>query len=443
MRILIIGAGISGYGAAKLALSQKFDVTIIDQFSSPSLIKTAQELTTLGAKAILECSQEKSTEIATAVDETIISPGINPNGLFAKALQLSPKVSSELEFGARYCKCPIWAITGTNGKTTTVEMSVHIMRHAGLNVKAAGNIGWPISLAALESDELDGLVVEVSSFQLEGIKDFTPQAAAVLNITSDHMDRYPNFTAYADTKLQLLAAAPSPQQRMAHISIAEMIPEPLQVETAGDEATCSLKKCGEKCIYNGMTLFTAYDLQVAGEHNFYNAMFAAWLATHANISASQIADALRLFKTGEHRLEKIYQSKLLTVYNDSKSTNPDSLIKALESTSQNNAKNVILLAGGRDKNMDFGKTVKLVKNYVKTAILIGETKTRLRELWETHTKCLVSENLARAVSLALEEAGPEDIVLLSPGCASQDMFADYRERGKIFCHEILRRLNNE
>lgn len=441
MRILIVGAGISGCGAVELALAKGFSVVLIDQFSSDSLMEKAVKYREQGVGVVLSCSSEQAIELTENADEVILSPGIDPDGFFRDALRRAELVSSELEFGARFCECPFWGITGTNGKTTTVEMTVHIMQSCGLNVIAAGNIGFPISLAALRSSELDGIVVEISSFQLERINDFRPNAVAVLNISSDHIDRYDGFEHYAKTKLRLLETVSDRSTRLIGESVTKLGIEFADSEVAG-EGDWDLGRVGTVCFYGNEPLFSKCDLSLDGEHNFYNTMTASWIAVKAGMKPEEIADSLRSFHAGSHRLELIHASEELMVYNDSKSTNPDSLICAITAVAENDKKNIVLIAGGRDKEMDFLQTVKLLQNNVKTAILIGETKTKLKQVWKKSTKCLISTNLKDAVDTAFEELNGDEIILLSPGCASQDMFRDYKERGDVFRDEILRRIND-
>lgn len=441
MRVLIIGAGVSGCGATDLALAKGFSVVLIDQFSSDSLMKKAGKYREQGVEVVLSCSSEQAVKLTEKTDEVILSPGINPDGFFKEALQCAKLVSSELEFGARFCECPLWGITGTNGKTTTVEMTVHIMKNCGLNIVAAGNIGFPLSLAALLSHELDGIVVEISSFQLERINDFRPNAVAVLNITSDHIDRYDGFEHYAKTKLRLLETVSDKSSRLVGESVTKLGIDFAESEVVG-EGDSDLSHVGTVCFYDNEPLFSRCDLSLDGEHNFYNAMTASWMALKAGLQPEEIAASLETFHAGPHRLELIHDSEELMVYNDSKSTNPNSLICAIEAVAENDRKNIVLIAGGRDKEMDFSLTVKLLQNNVKTAILIGETKTKLKQVWKNSTKCLISTNLKDAVNTAFEELNGDEIILLSPGCASQDMFRDYKERGEVFRDEILRRIND-
>lgn len=441
MNILIVGAGVSGCGAAELAITLGFKVAIVDQFTSEKLVAKIDRFAEESVELTLEVSSERTLELASWADEVVLSPGIDPNGFFAEALSVAKYVCSEMEFGARFCKCPLWCITGTNGKTTTVEMTAHIMNECGLRVLAAGNIGFPVSLAALESSELDGIVIEVSSFQLEQIRDFSPQAVAVLNISSDHINRYACFEDYASTKLKLLETVSGKSKRLVGMPIFDLGIPCADSEVFGLEG--DLVRSEDSCIYHGEKIFSQNDLAVSGKHNFENAMVAAWFGLKVGLKPKKIAKSLKSFKTGAHRLEFVASIGGIDVFNDSKSTNPDSLIKAIEAVGKQGVRSVVLIAGGRDKNMDFSDTLQLVNNNVKTAILIGETKTRLTNIWSMHTKCVLAENMSEAVALALDVAVDGDTILLSPGCASQDMFVDYKERGKVFCYEISRRLENE
>jgi UDP-N-acetylmuramoylalanine--D-glutamate ligase len=316
------------------------------------------------------------------------------------------------------------------------------MNHSGRKVIAAGNIGYPLSLAALKSNTLDAIVVEVSSFQLEKVNAFKADAAVILNISSDHINRYDSFSHYAETKLRLLQATDKKANRLINHSIKMLNLKCAESETFGGHRS-ELQQSSATCRYKNQTIFSKADLAVKGDHNFENAMAAAWLSLKSGLKPDQIAQSLSSFQSGAHRLELIYKSEGIQIYNDSKSTNPDALCRAIETVRSPNTKNIILIAGGRDKMMDFSKSVKLLQNNVKTAILIGETKTRLKQVWKNSAKCLISTNLKDAVNTAFEELSGNETILLSPGCASQDMFRDYKARGEVFRDEILRRINNE
>ncbi len=394
--LIIIGAGASGKAAARLASEMEYAVTVIDQFP----VNNCEDL-----RVIDQIEIQQAIELIAEKD-VVISPGVDPRGFFAPALAGAKSVISEIEFASRYCSVPYWAITGTNGKTTTVELTTHILKSAGKNVVAAGNIGYPFSAAVL-LENLDGIVLELSSFQLEKIERFSPDLVAITNLSSDHENRYDSQIDYFETKLKLLEVVDSKEQRLINSAIVTKIPANRFTTASKDiEPYKSLK--------------------LIGPHNIENAQVAVWFAEQLNVPKSVIKTAISDFLPSPHRIEQIKTN----IFNDSKSTNPDALIRALETVST--SKNVILIAGGLDKQMDFSKTVEVVENNVKIAILIGESQIMLSHVWKNVTKCVMADNLEKAVTLAKDAFDDQSIILLSPGCASQDMFKNYQDRGEQF-----------
>ena len=425
--ILIIGAGLSGIAAVKLAKQKTDDeIILVDQFQFPK-----DYLSNLGIKTVFSISASTLLDLANKATLIIVSPGIDPNSFFSPAFKLTDKLIGELEFAYRYCNIPIWAVTGTNGKTTTVEMLVHILNHSGKQVIAAGNIGLPFSEAVLNQNLYDGIVLEISSFQLETIKDFKADLAAVINITSDHLDRYENYEAYQNTKLRLLETVSKPSHALVNSDLNK------EEYINFGQSTCSLNRAHGLAKWNETELFDQTKLPFFGEHNYDNALVAAWFCIKIGITPEDISKALQTFSIGLHRMEVIENELGIMVINDSKSTNPDALIKCIESL-QPFQKNIVLIAGGRDKCMNFEKTLPLVKNNIKSAILIGESAYKLNRLWKKNTPCQISNTFFEAITLALSLVRRGDILLLSPGCASQDMFKSYKDRGDQFREQILR-----
>ena len=425
--ILIIGAGVSGIAAAKLAKKERTDeIVLVDQSDS-----SLNYLHALDVKTIFGISSSVLKELSLEASLIVVSPGIDPHGFFSPAFKCKDKLVGELEFASSFCHIPIWAITGTNGKTTTVEMITHILNQSGKNVIAAGNIGIPFSEVVIDQKNYDGIVLEVSSFQLETIKNFKSELAAVINITSDHLDRYENYEAYRATKLKLLKTVAQLDHALIKFDEGEH-----QFTNYG-HTRCPLHRSHGFAKWNGITLFEESTLPFFGAHNYDNALVASWFCFQIGISPLNISAGLSTFKIGLHRMEVIPNDLGIIIVNDSKSTNPDALIKAIESF-KTIQKNIILIAGGRDKCMDFDKTLKLVNNNVKTAVLIGESAYKLKRLWKKLTPCLINSSFFEAIQQALNLTEPGDILLLSPGCASQDMFRSYKDRGDQFREQILR-----
>lgn len=451
-KILVLGLGLSGVAAAELALSQNASVIALDSGNTDSLRDKAAYLRRFGAEVILDCTEFHSQ---TAVDLAVISPGIPakaPLGQIASSLQCP--VVSELAFAARFCQCPILAITGTNGKTTTVELTVHCLQESGLKVCAAGNCGYPLSTATTESINLDWLVVEVSSFQLERAEGFSPYGAACLNVSSDHQDRYQDFSEYILTKRKLIRAVDNPAHTVLGCSLLQHsefrnIPHsqpgrPL-VFCCSPMAEADFT-CGSDGIirsHDGSVerqLIHRSELGLQGNHNVENVMAALALCRIAGIDDIAAAKAATSFKAGEHRFELVGEENGIRFINDSKATNPDAVVQALKACFDRSSGHVVLIAGGRDKAMQFDSVKPWLKEGVSKILLLGETREYLQTQWQSEADCELVDTLDNAVDRALALANPGDTVLLSPGCASQDMFSDYAQRGKQFKNALNRRL---
>jgi UDP-N-acetylmuramoylalanine--D-glutamate ligase len=454
--ILVLGLGDSGLAAAELAICQGATVTVLDADDSEKLAERAARLENRGVKVLRDFGGDTWS---APVDLAIISPGIHPQRSLGRlAARLTCPVISELEFGFRYCSCPILAITGTNGKTTTTELTVHCLKGAGKKVIGAGNIGLPLAEAARKSANLDFIVAEVSSFQLERVQHFTPLAAALLNITPDHLDRYGDMATYLQAKLALFRTMASAgkivlqQSLLAEPAVQAALPTvggpPVTFASgaASEGATYRITPAGE-LLFAGPAgpecLLTRKDVRLLGDHNLENIAAALALCRLAGVDHAQTVPHARKFAPSAHRLELVAAKRSVKYINDSKATNPDALIQALKTVAANSLRpngKVLLIAGGRNKQMDFTATVPYLRQYVKAVFLIGESKDDLAELWQGTVPCAKFTSLAACVDAAIERAQAGDVVLLSPGCASQDMFANYAERGNLFSQEVRRRL---
>lgn len=451
-QLLVLGLGLSGYAAADLAAQHGFRVTALDTGTSPQLLEKADQLTRRGNRVCLDW-QEASW--SAPVDLAVISPGIAPESVLGRlAAKLTCPVISELEFGFRYCSCPILAISGTNGKTTTTELLTHCLKAAGRKVLAAGNIGVPLSEACRKSPSLDFLVVEVSSFQLEECRGFAPLAAALLNITPDHFDRYPDMAAYRRAKCRLFQNMKQAsnivlrEDLLAYPDVQEAMPRdgttPLTFSgTDSPEVAYFLSRDGflSRRTESGIAPILARDrFRLRGRHNVENALATLAMCEIAGVPAAAVTPGLETFSPSPHRLELVAVHRNVRYINDSKATNPDALCQALLSLADEASGKIILLAGGLDKGCEFGMVKPLLAKYVKEVCLVGKCKERLAEQWGSTVYCKQFTSFAAACDAAAEGAEPGDTVLLSPGCASQDMFANYAERGKAFCESVRRRI---
>ena len=407
---LILGNGVSGKAAYKLCEKKGYTATIISDDTIPSLS---------------ECQ---------AYDEIIVSPGLPPtNFLYLQAIQSGRPIISELEFATRYTTNPIIAITGTNGKTTTVELTTALLNAAGENAIACGNIGLPVSEAILNIDKDTILVIEVSSFQLERCIEFAPDVAVILNITSDHIDRYENFQEYADTKLKILDNT-NPFNALVHKDLLPFLSfEKHNGINVFFISPNSLSGEDPYIFIDRGPYVAIEDLKLKGTHNYENIMAAltavSLLKGDDFIQQDTIRNALCNFSTSEHRLEQILEKDGIIYINDSKSTNPDAVIKAVECVGDN--KNVILILGGLDKEMDFTPLASLEK-YIKECHIMGECRHKLEDTLKNSLPTVLHDSFDAAVQAAISTATTGDIVLLSPGCASMDMFKNYKERGNKF-----------
>jgi UDP-N-acetylmuramoylalanine--D-glutamate ligase len=447
--ILVLGLGSSGVSAVELALCHRASVTALDENASDSLTQTAGRLSNRGADIRLDWTAD---QWSSPVDLAIISPGISPESTLGRlAESLSCPVISEVEFAYHFCACPIIAVTGTNGKTTTVELLVHLLRSAGKRVIGAGNIGLPLSAAATRSAHLDFIVAELSSFQLERIDAFTPLAAALLNISDDHLDRHHSAEAYLDAKLNLFRNMRNPQRVVMHADLLEqaaVVNRPLfaggQQQLVGARredapyrvAADGVLWCGEA----GSLGISGADLKLRGDHNIDNVLAALGLCSAVGVSPHSVVGAVRSFAPNAHRQELVAVHKGVRFVNDSKATNPAAMIEALRTFGGSMVGKILLIAGGQNKRLDFEPVIPYLQQYVREIYLLGEAKEHLAQLWSSHICCQSLPSLSAVVGMALENAVSGDTVLLSPGCASQDMFRDYADRGNSFSYEVKRRV---
>ncbi|MDD5258705.1 MAG: UDP-N-acetylmuramoyl-L-alanine--D-glutamate ligase [bacterium] len=439
-RVLILGAARSGIACASLLLQNGAHVTISDNSAKPLLQK---ELAHLRSKGAIVKTGGHPLSLLSGIDYVIISPGIRSDlAILQKARLHKIRVLSEIEVAYTYISGPVIGITGTNGKTTTTSLVGEIFRQAGRKTLVCGNIGLPISAIAAKTDKRSIVIAEISSFQLENIVDFRPHISVMLNITPDHLDRYPGFAAYAMAKKQIYRN--QEQDDYAVINYDDLVSRKSAGRVRAKVVFFSRKKILAAGVFvkDGIIIakiggrlqkiIKIAELRIPGPHNLENALAAIACGVLGKIALPSMKKTLKTFHGVEHRLEQVKTVGEVQYINDSKATNVDSVVKALESFEDN----IILIAGGRDKGSPYLPLARLVRQKVKALIVLGEAKNKIKKELGSLTKTFTVKSLAEAVKLGQQLAAPGDTVLLSPACASFDMFRNYEERGRVFKEEV-------
>lgn len=435
-RIVILGAGESGIGSAILAQKQGFHVFVSDMGAIAA--NYAEELRSYK----IDFEEGKHTEeLILNASEVIKSPGISDKAPLIKKLhEKGIPVISEIEFAGRYTNAKTICITGSNGKTTTTLLMHHIMSQAGFNVGLGGNVGKSFAKqVALEN--FDYYVLELSSFQLDGMYEFKADIAILTNITPDHLDRYDyKLENYVNSKFRIIQ-----NQTKADVFIYCLDDEETMegIQTRNLTMQCfpiSINQKVEKggyAIDNQLTLHThthLYNMTISqlalqGKHNLYNSMAAGIAAKLLDITDESLRDSLGDFKNAEHRLEHVAQIGGVEFINDSKATNVNSTWYALESM---NAPTILIL-GGVDKGNDYSMLKEMVKEKVKAIVCLGKDNKKIHDAFEGDVEIIVNSfSAADAVKMSYSLAEKGDVVLLSPACASFDLFNNYEDRGRQF-----------
>lgn len=426
-QIAVLGLGASGQAVAELLVGMGATVSVLDNGDRERLKERIRYLERLGVH--VACGPQAAEASRGRFDRAVLSPGIDPSvPLVRNFVERRIEMIGELEFAYELCKCPVVAITGTNGKTTTTELVAAIFSGAGLQTVAAGNIGTAFAGVVGRSQDLDVVTLEVSSFQLEAIRSFRPRISAWLNFSPDHLDRYHSVEEYREAKLRIFEN--QTESDWAVVNFREELPA-LRAKRITFSAFVSGGDFDlrEGVIHHcGQPVFSMSETALAGPHNAENIMAALAIGAAWGLSFREMVPAIRSYQPQAHRCERIRVLDGVAWINDSKATNLDSMEKALLSQEAP----VILIAGGKDKGFEFGPVVELVAARARCAILIGEMAARIEAVWSGAVRCERAADLAQAVSIAREEARPGDVVLFSPGTSSFDMFRDYRERGDAF-----------
>jgi UDP-N-acetylmuramoylalanine--D-glutamate ligase len=435
-KIVILGAGESGIGSAILASKKGFEVFVSDMGTiKPEYRQMLEE-----HAIVWEEGQHTEEEILSAV-EVIKSPGIPDKAPIIKKLRAQGiPVISEIEFAKRYTTAKTICITGSNGKTTTTSLIYYILKNAGLNVGLAGNIGKSFALQVAECD-YDYYVLELSSFQLDGMFGFKADIAILLNITPDHLDRYEyNFQNYIDSKFRII------QNQTAQDVFIYWSDDPViarEITKRQIKSTClpfaiELKKAEKAYLKNGDLIFNTLnnpftmphqDLALQGIHNLYNSMAAGLAADIMNVKKEIIRESFSSFQGVEHRLEYVATVKGIRFVNDSKATNVNSCWYALQSMKTP----VVLILGGTDKGNDYSEIRELIQQKVHTLVFMGKDNHKLHDYFDQMNIPSVDvRSMEDAVKTAYAKGAKGDTVLLSPCCASFDLFLNYEDRGRQF-----------
>ncbi|MDR1150342.1 MAG: UDP-N-acetylmuramoyl-L-alanine--D-glutamate ligase [Clostridiales bacterium] len=428
--ILIYGLGVSGKAAFDLIKSQNSNIFLydnkIDKFKNIKIIKKIDFLISL----------------LNSLDLIIVSPGISLDNVFFKtAKEKKIKIWSEIELAYNMCENNFIAITGTNGKTTTTSVVGKIIKNIDINSQIAGNIGVALSKSILNiKNKKSFIVAEISSFQLESIEKFKPKISAILNITPDHLDRHKTFENYAREKKKVFKNQDKNDFLVINYDDFECRKIYDNHESKSKIVFFSTKKVINDGVYfldnyiyfKEKKILSCDEINLLGMHNISNICAAIAICFCANIDIKIICNAIKKFKNIEHRLEFVRKINKIKFYNDSKATNIDSACTALEAFRD---KNIILIGGGYDKHVDFYDWINKIKEIkVKYLILIGETKNKIKNQCEelNFKNYLLCESFEQAIKKSFDLAISKDCVLLSPACASWDMFDNYEQRGNIF-----------
>ncbi|SRR5581483_1365592 len=442
-RFSILGAGKSGLAVARLLKTRRAKVFISEKGKQSKFEGAAKELEEIG----VEYEFGDNTHRVLEGDYVVISPGVPLDAPILKlAREKGIKILSEIEVAFDECEAPVVAITGTNGKTTTTTLVGEIFKKAGWDTFVAGNIGLAFSQIVDEANSAHRsensktvVVLEVSSFQLDAIDEFRPKVSALLNITPDHLDRYKNYEAYIQAKYRIVEnqkghdifvynhddenvrnCADTVNIRTLGFSLNEETKQGAFL--SGDDVVLRIGREKE-------TLINRNEIGIPGPHNLMNAMAAALMTRAMGVEFEAIRETLRAFKGVEHRIEFVRELNGVKYYNDSKATNVDSVYYALGSFKEP----IVIILGGKDKGNDYSQIAELVKEHVKAIVTVGKGAEKVEKFFK-EMKPIYSAGMSmdEAVRLAKEAAAPGDVVLLSPACASFDMFDNYEHRGKVF-----------
>ncbi|MCW7752556.1 UDP-N-acetylmuramoyl-L-alanine--D-glutamate ligase [Desulfobotulus sp. H1] len=427
---VVIGLGISGMAAVRLLKDQGYRVTGVDE-NKPNCPGICDQIT-----------GELSRDLAENTELLVLSPGVDPRReAVSSAAEKGIPAIGEMALGLRFLSVPFVAVTGTNGKSTVTELIGAMLAASGKTVFTGGNLGTPLCDFVREGCPADIAVLEISSYQLDTLESFRPDVAVLLNITPDHLDRYSDLEAYAASKARIF--------RDMNAGTAVLNYGDTRVRSIGEKLPLTRRwydreergiQIDEKGIHLEDGSFIDLQLfSLPGRHNREN-LAAAWLAAEAaGASREGIIQAIREFKGLEHRMTPCGSIRGIPCYDDSKATNMDAVCRALAAFDRE----VVLIMGGRDKGGDYRLMEQCVRTYARAIILIGEASEALYRAFHLLVPCEKASDLDEAVRMAAEKARPHTPILLSPACASFDMFRDYKDRGNQFRAIVARHALSE
>jgi len=436
--VLVVGLAKSGMAVTQYLANAGAQVLANDIKDETKLKAEVQTLSAIGVKMYLNMSPES---LVSKADFIVISPGVPIDSPFVgMAEKMGKEVISEIELAYRLCKASIIAITGTNGKTTTTALTGEILRSSGCETHVVGNIGTPFISKVHEILPHHKVVAEISSFQLEAIREFHPFASAILNITEDHLNRHKTMENYIAAKARIFEN--STNSDFVILNADDDKANKLSQHTQSKTLFFSRKNILNRGAWIEDSMITidlgddkipichVDELLIPGEHNIENALAATLLSAIASVPSEDIARVLKSFQGVEHRIEFIDRINGVSFYNDSKGTNPDASIKAIKAMKRP----TVLIAGGMDKGSSFDEFIDAFGNVVTYLVILGETSDKIAKTAKSagFERMLRVDTLEDAVLSAFKVSVPDGNVLLSPACASWDMFIDYEHRGRVF-----------
>ncbi len=436
-KVLVVGLGISGLWTARWLAKRGADVTVSEMKRSSDIDPVIlSDLRELGVK--LETGGHKKETFLNA-EMIIVSPGVpHDMPLIRSAVERKIPVIGEMELASRFIDAPIIAVTGTNGKTTVTTLLGQIIENAGFKAFVGGNIGTPLTVYAAGEQDADYLVLEVSSFQLDTIETFSPFISIILNISPDHLDRYPDFEAYIQSKLRIYEN----QGHGQYLILNHDDPRLSSVHPSSDIALLCYgveKKEGRHAYLEGGAVsaslngatsqrFSLDSFALPGAHNRENLLGAVLAGMVLGIDAAIIQKTIDRFKGLPHRIEYVGEFSGVRFYNDSKATNVDAAMRSVASFDRP----LILIAGGRHKGADYAPLVRAGRGRLRGAVFLGEAQGLLAESFRENIPFSLAGDMEDAVGIAFSMSKPGDAVLLAPACSSFDMFSDYSHRGEAF-----------
>jgi len=438
--VIVIGVGRSGLATAEVLRSRGVSVVAFDDKPIEKLVKERAQLAKLGVPLLAVGELSQAVGAATAA---VLSPGVPINNPAVLAIsRTGVPVFSEIEVAYRLCDAPIVAVTGSKGKSTTTALIGHLLRADGRKVHVGGNIGDPLITKTVAAGPDDWVVAEVSSFQLESIREFRPRVSVLLNLSPDHLDRYPSMEEYGEAKYRIFANQGEGDTFVGNLdddSGAALRGGRRKVPCKTKWFSLSDQEGADAYLRDGdlrwrgdgrrteSALLAASDLRLRGRHNIENALAASLAVLAVGASLKAVRDGLRSFLPLPHRLQQVVVTDGVTWIDDSKATNPDAVVKALEAFDAP----IVLISGGKPKNTEFGEMCRAASKHAKAVVLIGEAAQTIGK--GLHGPLVAyAKTMEEAVEAAFGLAKPGDVVLLSPGCASFDMFDSAEQRGEVF-----------